>query len=330
VQNKKIAMETNEIVKTIEDYNYDIPRLPKIENAFWRGFEYRDEPLLEYVTKICDVIFIDIAPDEAHIDEDGISCVPEYLSWGPNRFATRYHDGKIDESVLGDYIENDELMWMLRAYRLDPAKFWYLILFLKDWADDITIDAAVFNKSIADELKGIATAIDQCHFSSTNHLLLVDADKACRLIIDVEGKKDKIFTNIGTMYVLRKMIADYLQKAESNQNLYNDLYSRGYAGTKETEESKSPWIASLTENLQLFLKNREADSAIKEYPAMVGKKMRNLPVPKSKFGLCSICISLLTGDERYDDSSGTLLKNNYRSAKEKLEKSNKVHSVYIN
>lgn len=321
-------MSTEQIIKTIEDYNYDIPKLPSIEGAYWRGLEYRDEPLLEYVVNICDRIFLDVDPC-GDCDENGVYQPEYYLSWGPNQFAVRYHDGKIDESALGNYIEHDELLWMLRALKLDPAKFWYLILFLKDWAEDETLNAREFNYSIGEDLERIVNKINDCKFSNTNNLLSIESQETCSVQISVGKKHSLYINNPSTIYVLGELIKDYLSKVDSYSNLYIDLYAKASTGECKSLAPNAR-IASIATNLLKFLENCEIDPSIKEYPVKIKGKTKFLPVPKNKLGLCSIVISLLTGDERYDDSRGELLKNNLRSAKRLLEESQLGHSIYIN
>lgn len=317
-------MEETEKVKTIEDYGYGIPELPEIENADFYGYEYREEPLLEYVTKICDIIFYQ--PNELgnYQDEEG-NLYPECISCGPNKFALRYCDGKIDESALQRYIDDQELQWILRAFRLDPAKFWYLILFIKDWAEDLT---GKFSTTIATELQEIVKAIDQCKFNENRSFSNVSAEKNCNLIIDIEGKHNKIFSKIGTMYALRQIISKFLKKADFSIFLYYDLNSAYFINEDEAVD-KSVFISEFTRILRFFLEDIKPDKNIKKFKYKIGNKQILYGISKDKLWLCSICISILLGKEEYHDIERQLLKNNIRAFNEKAQKYDHSHSIYL-
>ena len=109
-----------------------IPELPKLEG--WERLIdslpepdtlYYEEPLLSYVrqmaSRLCPVLDIETGlynPD-----------------WGADVFASRYLSGKIDTSFKEKYEESRDLLETLRGFGIDKDKFWYLILFIKDFVD---------------------------------------------------------------------------------------------------------------------------------------------------------------------------------------------------
>ena len=92
--------------------------------------DFRKETLLEYIISVAEKLCPDVGIDFN-------------VSWGFRQGATliflkRYFQGDIDISFKDSYINNGELQKTLEALGIDPSKFWYLILFLKDYVDDET------------------------------------------------------------------------------------------------------------------------------------------------------------------------------------------------
>ena len=100
----------------------------------------KNEPLLEYVSKVANHFWPSYDPDEVVELDDGtfkIGVAEE--SKVPSKFVKRYSMGSIDISRINKYEDSIEVQETLKAFNLDPSKFWYLSLCIKDYVDGQTI-----------------------------------------------------------------------------------------------------------------------------------------------------------------------------------------------
>lgn len=96
---------------------------------------YYNYPLLEYVQQIANKIypcFFYPFFDPATGQPLGIM---KTLSYGADIFAKRYFDGEIDLSFKEKYETANAMLATIEGFGIDKDKFWYLILFLKDFVD---------------------------------------------------------------------------------------------------------------------------------------------------------------------------------------------------
>ena len=90
---------------------------------------YGDEPLLGYVSIMANEL-CPVFTDYGLYNPD----------WGVDLFAGRYLNGDIDTTTSEEKYEDAiELLATLEGFEIDKDKFWYLILFLKDFVDQAEI-----------------------------------------------------------------------------------------------------------------------------------------------------------------------------------------------
>ena len=128
---------------------YMIAKLPFLDtsdadNGFW-GTAYSDEDLLEYMVEVANHFCPSYDPEcyEIIVGEDGKERdgkrTPQFLpSAHPNVFGNRFGEGKIDGFREEEYLNDQTLQKMLSNFGLDKDKFWYLCLYVKDYALDKT------------------------------------------------------------------------------------------------------------------------------------------------------------------------------------------------
>lgn len=307
---------------TMEDYNGNIPDLPKIDGAFWRGLEYREEPLLEYVTQLCDEVFMDYAPEETFINEVGEVETPAYLSFGPNLFATRLLSGnmiaidKLNE-MKERYLSNKELLDMLKVYHIDPVKFWYLLLFINDYAEDGTINAKTLQPSILDDISKLLEHIKSMNielkYSSFN---FAESEKKGSISISIGGRKKQLIENCGTIAFIEHAINSYIKNISPLSKMEYDIMSMRY-GELDKDVSLY-WETYFTENLFRFIDKREKDAEL------VKNKY------SSKYALASLSMYVVTNIKSYQAWTNEALKNRYRKALVNLRKEldGYCHNIY--
>ena len=60
---------------------------------------------------------------------------------------------KLDDSFKEKFLTNEDLQNTIKAYKLDVSKFWYLLLFVYDFIEDIGTNAPTLNKSVLEEAR---------------------------------------------------------------------------------------------------------------------------------------------------------------------------------
>lgn len=128
-----------------------------------------EEPLMEYIFLIsysCD-------PNSAYteFDEEGNLTTPFYSDW-PVIFAKRYSENHIlGVRMQSTYMKCTELHKMLDNLTLadvapiDKNKFWYLCLFISDFANNAAIDTT---KSIREYLNDLKNIMDNADYSTAS------------------------------------------------------------------------------------------------------------------------------------------------------------------
>lgn len=57
----------------------------------------------------------------------------------------------MDDSFKEKFLTNEDLQNTIEAYKLDVSKFWYLLLFIYDFIEDIGTNAPTLNKSVLED-----------------------------------------------------------------------------------------------------------------------------------------------------------------------------------
>ena len=152
---------------------HQIEELPDLKVAWHESHKCLDEPLLEYVWEVANHFL----PDYEDTD---IGMIPIESS-APAIFANRYAERnlsveeryeraremkmfkgtldeykkreyrKLDDSFKEKFLANEDLQNTIEAYKLDVSKFWYLLLFVYDFIEDIGTNVPTLNKSVLED-----------------------------------------------------------------------------------------------------------------------------------------------------------------------------------
>ena len=71
---------------------------------------------------------------------------------------------KLDDSFKEKFLSNENLQNTIEAYKLDVSKFWYLLLFVYDFIEDIGTNAPIMGKSVLEDFATFLTKL--CDASS--------------------------------------------------------------------------------------------------------------------------------------------------------------------
>ena len=152
---------------------HQIEELPDLKVAWHESHKCLDEPLLEYVWEVANHFL----PDYEDTD---MGMIPIESS-APAIFANRYVERnlsveeryeraremkmfkgtldeykkreyrKLDDSFKEKFLANEDLQNTIEAYKLDVSKFWYLLLFVYDFIEDIGTNVPTLNKSVLED-----------------------------------------------------------------------------------------------------------------------------------------------------------------------------------
>ena len=162
---------------------YQIEELPDLKVAWHESYKCLAEPLLEYVWEVANHFL----PDYAETD---MGMIPVESS-APAIFANRYAERnlsieeryertqemktfketleeykkleyrKLDDSFKEKFLTNEDLQNTIEAYKLDVSKFWYLLLFVYDFIEDIGTNAPALNKSVLEDFSYFYTNLSE-------------------------------------------------------------------------------------------------------------------------------------------------------------------------
>ena len=260
----------------------EIRELPDYKATPYEVDKYIDEPLLEYVWEVAN----EFKPD---CDEQGI-----YPSIAPIIFANRCIESKLtDNERYARYLEiyphrdidcaknhyseqrpldssfkdlffgKEEVQDTLKAFNLDPCKFWYLLLFVNDLMVDVCINAPSRGTS---ELENVSNMVDK----------VLDATE---IITKANGRQNYETQDPFILFImkasLQHFITSYNNIIETSENYeecrvrlkeigLNDIFKNRIAIISEDKVTleKSHRTRVFATLFKYFLKSRTADREV--------------------------------------------------------------------
>lgn len=180
---------------------------------------YYNYPLLEYVQQIANEIypcFYYPFFDPATGQPIGRMKIPSY---GADIFAKRYFDGEIDTSFKEKYETANAMLATLEGFGINKDKFWYLILFLKDFVDGFAYGGELIDTPIMEIEKIIQFLLNQ---------------KECEYIqIQINKNKHKT-QNKETIHALINCLTEGIEHIKQIKK-----YNQGKAAMKEDPTRKN-------------------------------------------------------------------------------------------
>ena len=156
----------------------EIPKLPDYKAYRSEIDKYLDEPLLEYVWKVADrfmpvvdnegcsesqapVIFANRCIESTLTDEEKYARFMEFFPNSDRESAEQYYKEhpSLDTSFKDLFFSKIEVQNTLKAYNLDLAKFWYLLLFINDVVEDVCTRAPKHGQSQIDKVNELSENI---------------------------------------------------------------------------------------------------------------------------------------------------------------------------
>ena len=188
---------------------HQIEELPDLKVAWYESHKCLDEPLLEYVWEVTNHFLPDYEDVSAapaifanRYAERNLSVEERYeRTQGMKTFKGTLEEyrkreyRKLDDSFKEKFLANEDLQNTLEAYKLDVSKFWYPLLFVYDFMEDIGTNAPALNKS---------TLEDFCHF----HVNLLEATS---ITLKRDNKKSHVVEREDTIRIIQAALQHFVQ-----------------------------------------------------------------------------------------------------------------------
>lgn len=157
-----------------------IKELPDIKLNIEDFLEYQDIELLDYVWEVANHFLPNIGDTITESKAPAIFCeryhernltIEEryerhkrfYFSNGSFEDYLRFHsdDKPLKDSFKERYLNNRELQNTIEAFGLDVSKFWYLLLFVHDYIEDIGNNTPAIGKSVLQDFNDFADKLSE-------------------------------------------------------------------------------------------------------------------------------------------------------------------------
>ena len=204
---------------------HQIEELPDLKVAWHESHKCLDEPLLEYVWEVANHFL----PDYEDTDMEMFPIESSAPAIFANRYAERnlsveerYERAremkmfkgtldeykkreyrKLDDSFKEKFLANEDLQNTIEAYKLDVSKFWYLLLFVYDFIEDIGTNVPTLNKSVLE---------DFCYF----HANLLETTS---ITLKKNNKKSYVVEREDTIRIIQAALQHFV-------NTYSDIIHR--------------------------------------------------------------------------------------------------------
>ncbi len=251
----------------------EIEELPDLKIAWHESYKCLDVPLLEYVWIIADKFmpaYEDVSAAPAifanRYFERNLSIGERYERAKEMRLfkgtlekykETNYR--KLDDSFKEKYLTNEDLQNTIEAFGLDVSKFWYLLLFVYDFIEDIGTNAPLLGKSVLEDFSDFhinlleATSITLKKNNRKSYA--TEREDTIRIIQAALQHFVKTYSDI--VHGDKENMIEQLNNIGLDGIIQNDLLSKiSFEEKFSLDISYKKW--KFTDMFQFFLENRKA------------------------------------------------------------------------
>ena len=204
-------MESDKLYRVKKE---DLPKLEELLNIC-----FAHDPLYETLIPDPDVRKR-LMPELFHCDMDEFYETCEIFA-----DSEELKSRKLDDSFKEKFLTNEDLQNTIEAYKLDVSKFWYLLLFIYDFIEDIGTNAPALNKSVLEDF-------------SYFHANLLEATS---ITLKKDNKKSYVIEREGTIRIIQAALQHFV-------NTYSDII--------HSEQDREAMIKQLNDiGLEGFIRN---------------------------------------------------------------------------
>ena len=240
----------------------EIEELPDLGENIEEYYEYHGVPLLDYVCEVANRFLPNL--HQEHMIE----------SKAPTIFSNRYFESKLsieeryqrhkefyisnetiedyrkrdyqklDTSFKDKFLNNEDLQNTIEAFGLDVSKFWYLLLFVYDYIEDIGTNAPTLGKTVLEDINDLTTKLSE----------------ATSITLKKDNRKSYATESERTIKEISVALNFYLQILKDNE-LNNSMNSRTSFDLKGgyLDISYKKW--KFAEIFQFFLEDKKANKS---------------------------------------------------------------------
>lgn len=256
-----------------------IEELPDLGENIEEYYEYHGVPLLDYVCEVANRFLPNL--QQEHMTE----------SKAPAIFSNRYFESKLsieeryqrhkefyisnetmedylkrdyrelDDSFKEKFLTNEDLQNTIEAFGLDVSKFWYLLLFVYDYIEDIGKNAPTLGKTVLEDINDLTTKLSE----ATSITLKKDNRKSYA----TESENTINFINAASQYYVKtynSIINADIAREEKLQQL-KDIGLDGFINGYTSFDLKGSYLDTsyqkwkFAEMFQFFLEDKKADKS---------------------------------------------------------------------
>ena len=261
----------------------EIEELPDLKVGWDRAYEYQDVPLLDYVWEVANKFL-------PSVEDTDIGMTPAE-STAPAIFANRYAERnltieeryerakematfkgtlekyketsyrKLDDSFKKRFLDNEDLQNTIAAFGLDVSKFWYLLLFVYDFIEDIGTNAPAMGKSVLEDFSyfqiNLLEATSITLKKNNRKSYTTEREDTIRIIQAALQHFVKTYNDIVHGEQERETIIKRLKDIGLEGFIRNDLSSKiSFTEKSSLDISYKKW--KFTDMFLFFLENRKA------------------------------------------------------------------------
>jgi len=192
-------------------------------------------------------------------DNDGNVCGVNPSDRSIYTFKSRYEDDKLKSKfTYSTYSKNTDIQATLLGLALDPVKFWFLLLYIYDYCNDIFVDSIKLKDSAKDQINNFLNAIEANAKAIENGSFVFE--EPIKITLEI-GKKKITIDNATAISHLAVLGAKDLD----NMNTDSRLNSHTITKSDEQNHTKFCYFAEVLKsflNLDFIPNKRSKDSTI--------------------------------------------------------------------
>lgn len=247
----------------------EIEELPDLKIGWDRAYEYQDVPLLDYVWEVANKFL-------PSVEDTDIGMMPAE-SIAPAIFSNRYFERnltieeryerakemgmcnmsfekfyqrdsnanyrKLNDSFKEKFLTNEDLQNTIEAFGLDVSKFWYLLLFVYDFIEDICTETPALKKNTFDDINEFKESLLE----------------ATGIFLYKNGRKDYATENSETIKFAKTALQYYI-------NLYNHIINGESTREEKLKQLEDiGWNDFIRNDLSTKISLEETSSLDKSY-----------------------------------------------------------------
>lgn len=246
---------------------------PEGDSLFLSKEYLKNESLLQYMIEVANHFLPQYNPPESCYDEEtGEEFYRDATytrSLYPDQFVKRFFNGKvkIDDDRQNDYLNKDDLIKCVKYYGLDVSTFWYLCLFIGDYANGFsTENTRQISNFPLKELNKLKTGFSKIGITHDEALNNVEIEHSAELSLKIEGKRGQISVKDPKCLALLKLIIDDISKPE---NILSSFLSVKFDKQYSMPQTHKLYI--FHKYLSWFLKDKEKEPNCKDRPWNISK-----------------------------------------------------------